>query len=287
MLGRMIGPFQREELATVPELHINRFGVIPKGHNTGKWRLITDLSYPPDASVNDGVDPSLCLLLYVTVERVAEVATVMGRGALMAKIDIEAAYRLVPVHPEDCPLQAVQWDDSVYVDLMLPFGLRSAPKLLGLTGTFATSVSGTSSTTWMCWGLRVPHSARLTTLVDACTTLGVPLAEHKREGPTSRITFLGIEIDTIAGKLRLLADKLQRLQALLQDWGDRKVCSRRELESLVGLLNHACKVVRPGRTFLRRMFDLLHAIPMHRLRAHPIRLNREFRSDLAWWRTFV
>ena len=60
MLGRVIGPFQREELATVPELHINRFGVIPNGHNTGKWRLITDLSYPPEASVNDGVDPSLC-----------------------------------------------------------------------------------------------------------------------------------------------------------------------------------------------------------------------------------
>ena len=62
------------------------------------------------------------------------------------------------------------------------------------------------------------------------------------------------------------------------------MCSRRELGSLVGLLNHTCKVVRPGRTFLRRMFDLLHAVPMHRHRPHPIRLNR---SDLAWWRTFV
>ena len=47
MLGRMIGPFQREELATVPELHINRFGVIPNGHNTGKWRLITSLGPRP------------------------------------------------------------------------------------------------------------------------------------------------------------------------------------------------------------------------------------------------
>ena len=35
------------------------------------------------------------------------------------------------------------------------------------------------------------------------------------------------------------------------------------------------------------MLDLLHAVPMHRLRPHPIRLNREFRSDLAWWRMFA
>ena len=62
---------------------------------------------------------------------------------------------------------------------------------------------------------------------------------------------------------------------------------RRELESLIGLLNHACKVVCSGRSFLRRMIDLLHSVPMHPLRPHPIRLNREFRSDLAWWRLFV
>ena len=50
-------------------LHINRFGVIPKGHITGKWRLITDLSFPPSFSVNDGIDPELSYLVYSSVER--------------------------------------------------------------------------------------------------------------------------------------------------------------------------------------------------------------------------
>lgn len=57
-LGRMLGPFP--DMEALPPLHINRFGVIPKGHNTGKFRLITDLSFPPGSSVNDGIDPSLC-----------------------------------------------------------------------------------------------------------------------------------------------------------------------------------------------------------------------------------
>ena len=34
---------------------------------------------------------------------------------------------MVPVHLDDQPLLRVLWDGKVYVDKMLPFGLRSAP----------------------------------------------------------------------------------------------------------------------------------------------------------------
>ena len=122
----MLGPFSPS--FSTPELQINRFGVIPKGQ-TGKWRLITDLSFPPDQSVNDGICRDLCSLSYTTVDHVAEVAVDLGPGALMAKVDIESAYRLIPVHPQDRPLQAVRWGDQTFVDPMLPFGLRSAPKI--------------------------------------------------------------------------------------------------------------------------------------------------------------
>jgi len=67
-LGNILPP------ATAPAVHINRFGVIPKKHQPGKWRLITDLSYPEGASVNDSINPSLCSLKYITVEQVARKA---------------------------------------------------------------------------------------------------------------------------------------------------------------------------------------------------------------------
>ena len=104
-------------------------GVIPKGHVPGKWRLITDLSYPQGASVNDGIDPQLCSLQYITVDRVAQSAMQLGRGTLLAKLDVKAAYRLVAVHPRDCRLLGFEWQGMHYVDGMLPFGLHSAPKL--------------------------------------------------------------------------------------------------------------------------------------------------------------
>ena len=153
-LGRMLGPFSEAELGRLPPLHINRFGVVPKGHNTGKYRLITDLSFPPGSSVNDGIDPALCSMVYTTVDEVAALVMQLGRGSLLAKVDIESAYRLLPVHPQDRVLQAMKWGGQVYIDPMLPFGLRSAPKILTrwrthCVGIFNSQESITCSTTWM------------------------------------------------------------------------------------------------------------------------------------------
>ena len=122
-LGWLLGSFPREDLDILPGLQINRFRVIPKGHNTGKWCLLTDLSYPPGASLNDGISPELCSLVYTSVERVAKVVAEYSWGKLLAKIDIKSAYCLVSVHPQDPPLQAIQWQGAVYIDPMLPLRL--------------------------------------------------------------------------------------------------------------------------------------------------------------------
>ena len=50
-LGRIIGP-----LLKILDIQVNRFRVIPKPHQTGKWRLILDLSHPKRNSVSDGIE---------------------------------------------------------------------------------------------------------------------------------------------------------------------------------------------------------------------------------------
>ena len=107
---------------------VSPFCVIPKGQ-TGKWRLIVDLSSPHRSRVNDGIDRELCSLSYVSVEDVASIILRLGRGTLMAKVDIKSAHRLLPVHPKDRLLLGMEWQGLAYVDTTLPFGLRSAPKI--------------------------------------------------------------------------------------------------------------------------------------------------------------
>ena len=45
----------------------------------------------------------------------------------MAKMDVKQAYRNIPVHPADSLLLGIKWADKIYVDMALPFGLRSVP----------------------------------------------------------------------------------------------------------------------------------------------------------------
>jgi len=114
--------------AQVPYIHchVSPFGVIPKKGKPGKWRLIVDLSSPINASVNDGIDKDMCSISYITIDQVVDEILQFGQGTLMAKADIKQAYRIVPVHPDDRHLLAVQWERQVLVDRILPFGLQSA-----------------------------------------------------------------------------------------------------------------------------------------------------------------
>ena len=47
------------------------------------------------------------------------------------------------------------------------------------------------------------------------------------------MTFLGIEIDTEEGVMRLPAEKLARIQSQICDWFQRRGCRRQQLESLI------------------------------------------------------
>ena len=231
-----------------------------KKNQQGKWRLITDLSSPQGHSVNDGIDPALCSLSYTSVDDAAAEILAMGRGTLLAKLDIKNAYRIVPVHPEDRPLLGTKWQDKIFIDAVLPFGLRSAPKIFNaiadaLEWIFARS--GIYPThhyldDFIFFGHPGTNQCAdaLTTAIASCNKLGVPLALDKLLGPSTVLPFLGIELDTATMELRLLADKLYNLQSLIKSWQGRKSCTKRELLSLIGHLQHAGKVVKPGRTFV-------------------------------------
>ena len=143
---------------------------------------------------------------------------------------------------------------------MLPFGLRSAPKIFNAVAdalNWRLQVVGSPLIRHYLDDYiiitppdRVRCRELITILHHECSRLGMPIAAHKCDGPTTCITFLGIEIDTVSGQLRLPRDKLDHLRLLLKEWRQRKHCDRKQLESLIGLLNHACKVVRSARSLL-------------------------------------
>lgn len=64
-----------------------------------------------------------------------------------------------------------------------------------------------------------------------------------------RLTFLGINIDTVRRQLTLPERKLCELPLLLSETTAKRSITKRHLKSLVGKLNFAARVVFGGRTF--------------------------------------
>ena len=180
------------------------------------------------------------------------------------------------------------------MDAALPFGLRSAPRIFTAVADVLEWRAKFEGITHIIHYLddflilAPPGSSRcrqeLEGLLALFGRLQVPVAAEKVEGPSTRLVFLGIVIDTSRMCLRLPSEKLDNLRTMVADWLPKKSCLIRDLQSLVGKLQHASKVVRPGRTFLRRMFELLKGRPRGQ---QFVRLSAAFRSDLMWWHMFL
>ena len=104
-------------------VHLSPFSVIPKkGGN--KWKLKVNLSSPHGASIHDGIDSAFTSICYSSIDDAVRIIQSLGNGTLMAKLDLKAVYRLVPVHLEDRLLLGTWWEESIFVDTSLPFGLN-------------------------------------------------------------------------------------------------------------------------------------------------------------------
>ena len=131
---------------------------------------------------------------------------------------------MLPVHADGHPLLAIQWGTDTFIDTALPFGLRSAPKIFSAVSDALAWILQSRGTIWQLHYLddflfmgppRDPTcAATLQEALTTLTTLGVPVATHKTEGPSTRLTLLGIQVDTEAMQLRLAQDKLSRITDL-------------------------------------------------------------------------
>ena len=253
-----------------------------------------DLSHPAGHSVNDRIPKPLCSLSYITVDLAIAKIMKLGRGTLLAKVDIKSAFRLLPVHPADRHFLAMNWNAHVFIDTCLPFGFRSIPKLFNVLADFLSWILEQKGTCPLLHYLddflliASPKSSacsnNLQVILEVCSHLGIPLAREKIEGPTKTLTFLGITLDTQSMEAQLPPDKLHIIRKEIITWLNKRDLKKRAILSLVGLLQHATKVVKSGRTFVSRMYTT--AARAKKL-SQQARLTVEFKSDLRWWHLFV
>ena len=87
------------------------------------------LSASPGQNINDYISKEEFSLRYASIDDATRMLSALGKGALMAKVDLKSAFRMVPVCRNDWELLGMKWREAYFVDTCLPFGLRSAPYL--------------------------------------------------------------------------------------------------------------------------------------------------------------
>ena len=120
-----------------------------------------------------------------------------------------------------------------------------------------------------------------------CKDLGIETEPAKDEMGT-RVTHLGLTIDTAVMEASLPPTKRNRTIALLQDSLQRSWLSRGRLDELLGFLGHCCQVMPIGHPFLRHIFNLLQGATLSSFSGHPYtRVTTAACRDLQWWLIFL
>ena len=138
--------------------------------------------------------------------------------ALMAKMDVQRAYRNIPVAPCDRRLLGFQWQSQVYVDKALPFGFCSAPLIFSAVADALLWIMKRRGVSWAIHyvddflSIGGSHSdechQNMTLMHDTCAQAGLQLEPSKTQGPVFKITFLGIELDSTSMEIWLPEDEL-------------------------------------------------------------------------------
>lgn len=295
--GRKIGPFAHPPFDTFVG---SPLGAFPK-RSSNKVRVIHDLSWPPGNSVNDGIGED-CSLVYISMDNIVKLVRDKGKDALMAKLDLEDAYKHIHVRPEDWDLLGSTWivsDNGIqtkqyWFDTVLPFGLRSAPHRFNLFADaleYGMFKNGTSVCThylddyFTCESKASPACGQnLEIMLKTCADFGFAVQPTKVVGPSTQLEYLGIVIDSHEMQLKISDKRLAEIMTELQKWGTKRTCTKRQLLSIIGKLSFVSRVVKSSRTFIRRMIDLSkRAKYLH----HHLRLNNECRKDIDWWINYL
>ena len=127
-------------------------------------------------------------------------------------------------------------------------------------------------------------AAALNCLIQLLRKLGFAIHWGKVVDPTTRITFLGIELDSVSMSLSLSTNKLDTFKQELKKFLQRKSASKRQLQAIASRLSWAAGVIKGGRVFLRRIFNQISVL---KHASHKAVISPEMRKDLLWWYTFL
>ena len=246
--------------------------------NSEHRRIIMDFSFPIWHAVNSGIPKDTYLglpykLHYPTIDDYVHMILNHGPGCFLYKMDLARAFRMLPADPLDYPLLGLYWNDHLYIDTAIGFGLRmgsmTCQRVTNAIGHIMGTFYGATTLQYVndCIGVEADESTASAAYANLCNLvaeLGLQEAPDKLCPPSSRMEFIGV---TLTPSLVLSAS----------------LATKHQLQSLLRKLHHVAKCVKPARLFVSRMLDTLCSAP-NRGR---FTVDDNIQRDLQWFGNFL
>ncbi|QRW03527.1 hypothetical protein RhiLY_02526 [Ceratobasidium sp. AG-Ba] len=299
--GRYSGPYSMEMLeALIGPFRSAPLGVVKKS-TPGEFRIIQDFSYPrlggDHPSLNSEIDASAYSCEWGFFDDIVRIILSAPPGAEAATLDVDAAYRRMPVRPADQHNTVVAWNDCFYVDHCVPFGAVSLNGIFGRCGDAMACISRAKGlgpvTKWVDNFLyfRAPdglasdwHWYSTNDIIRLAEFLGWPWKLAKTKDFASFFTYLGLLWNIPERSVRIPDNKREKYLRRCREWLSSTKVSLEQTEKLVGSLAHCTLVVKEGCPHLAGLYAFAASFPSRQSRRwiqrHP---TDRARADVEWW----
>ena len=302
---RFAGPFDEIPFRDYVQSPV---GLVPKAGN--KTRLIFHLSYTfqnGGQSINAWTPKDRCTVSYNDLDH-AVLNGLFFRNQknsaqiFLAKVDLMSAFRGLPIFPGHWKLLILKAEDpesgkvKYFVDKCLPFGASISYLhfqrfsntlkyiLEVITGQYH-SVTNYLDDFLFIQQRKVDCDRMVRAFLKICEKIKFPVAADKTVWGSKRIVFLGILIDGVSFRLCIPEDKHLLALNLVQGISSKKKATIKELQRLTGTLNFLCRIIHPGRTFTRRMYNKYASTTLKHY--HHVKIDQEFHLDCQAWQAFL
>ena len=260
-----------------------------------KKRPVVDMSFPNGTSVNDAIPcewteiPGFSGVFSLPTHDDVCNKILSTPDPLMFVVDLAAYYLQLPIDPCDFPYMAISWRDNLYFYARLPFGCRSAclhaqrvsDAVVKIHTTLTRAKMDAYVDDFMAILTRLLAMGNYEKFRLLLKFLGLIATLEKCKIPASFQLYLGLQYDLVNLTLALPQEKVEKALNMISEWLIKETCSKSDLQSLLGNLNHFSSVVHAGRPFCAAIMDAL------RQDQFPAILTDDFKFDLRMWGEFL
>ena len=286
--GRVLGPFLHP-----PNTHTqcSPMALVPKNGKTNSWRLVHNLSFPFNKSVNTHIPQENSTVHYKLFDTALKIVRTQGPHSWMAKSDLYSTFRRIPMHYDSLHYLGFKFHNLYMIYSVLPFGASSSCQIFEIVASFidwlVAQRAGEDISHYLddffFYHAQFNQCFRiLDTFRATCQEINFPISEEKTEGPTQQITFLGLTINTVDMTVNIPLNKIEEAISKIDSILLRKKVKVKQLQSITGLLNFCTKACKPGKGFLCYLYNAIAGLPGH----FHISITRHIRQDLHMWLTF-